>query len=499
VRMILILFIYFILILNTVNAGDAIQLTLESAVDIAINNSYRTRQIELELKRGVHYLNAYKAGLNTQVYMQLKSPNFSNLSDYRWDSIQGKDEIVRINSTLWQSDLSVLQPVMLFGVPTNGYISLNYRVYNYQQRDNGPTVTDWYNRLYLKFEQPIFLPNKLKNDLERAELDLQDIKLRYISERIGVIERISDDYFDIFELMYQRKIHQNQLFYLKESLERCNKIITVDSSRQIEEIQIELEFTNTEENLLTNQTLVRNELANLRQRLRLSQDDSLYVLPVLNIVPITVPLDQAMELAIKNTPLLQRLHIGRKRSLIDVENEKGRNAFHVTFEATYGLEKKNQEFNNLWHQFDNSNSLTLNAYIPIWDGGKRKNRIQAEKIDITRRDLSIEQEREDIINDVTNFYTNLNDFYKRTINLQNSVRLSNRIVAESVKQYENNDITLQALIQIINRHAETEKKFLQVYSGYRRSLLELSIQTLYDFETDKSLMEEFDLVYEEEE
>ncbi len=191
--MILIFFISFITILNTVKASDTIQLTLESAVDIAINNSYRTRQIELELKRGMHYLNAYKAGLNTQVYMQLKSPNFSNLSDYRWNSIQGKDEIVRINSTLWQSDLSVKQPVILFGFPTNGYLSLNYRVYNYQQRDNGSSETDWYNRLYLKFEQPIFLPNELKNDLERAELDLQDIKLRYISERVGIIERISGD------------------------------------------------------------------------------------------------------------------------------------------------------------------------------------------------------------------------------------------------------------------------------------------------------------------
>jgi outer membrane protein TolC len=475
-----------------------IQLTLKSAVDIAINNSYRTRQIELELRRGVHYLDAYKAGLNTQVYLQLKSPNFSNLSDYRWNSTLGKDEIVRINSTLWQSDLSVLQPLIIFGHPTNGSISLNYRVYQYQQRDADVTETDWYNRLYLKFEQPIFLPNRMKNNLERAELNLQDIKLRYISERINIIERISDDYYDIFELMYQKKIHDTHIFYLKESLERCRKVIAVDSSRQIEETQIELEITNVEENLLTNQTLVRNELANLRQRLRLPQDDSLYVLPILNIVPINVPLDKAMEFAIKNTPQLQRLHIGRKRSELDVENVKGSNAFHMTFEVTYGLEKKNENFNYLWQQFDNSNSLTLNAYIPIWDGGQRNNRIQAEKIDVKRRDISIEQEREDIINDVTNYYTNLNDFYKRVINLENSVRLSSRIVAESVKQYENNEISLQALIQIISRHAETENKFLQVYSGYRRSLLNISLKTLYDFETDQSLMDEFDLAYEKE-
>jgi len=471
------------------------QLTLDSAVDIAINNSYQTRRLELELRRSLHYLNAYKAGLNTQVYMRLKSPDFTNVSDYRWNSVLYKDEIVRINSILWQSDLSVSQPVILFGYPTNGYLSLNYRVYNYKQFDDGQQETDWYNRLYLKFEQPFFLPNELKNDLEEAELDLQDIKLRYISERMEIIERIADDYYDIFELMVNRRNHQNQLFLLQETLERCNTVVAADSSRRMELTQIELEISNVEENLLSNQARVRNEIANLRQRLRLPQTDSLYVIPVIRIVPITIDLQQALDLAIKNTPWLQRLHIYRRRSEIDVENEKGNNAFHMTFEATYGLEKKNHKFYDLWDQFDNSNSMTLNAYIPLWDGGRRRNRIQAEMLDLERRDLSIEEEREDIINDVTNYYTNFNDYYQRAVNMQNRVRLSNKITAESIKQYENNDITLQGLIQIIKRHKETEDKFLQVYSGYRRSLLELSLQTLYDFESNVSLMDEFELDY----
>ncbi|RQW10456.1 TolC family protein, partial [candidate division KSB1 bacterium] len=449
-RNIILLLLLHLIPCDIVHGKNAIHLTLESAVDIAMDNSYRTRELELELKRSVHYLNAHKAGLHTQVYMQLKSPDLSNLSDYRWNSTLYKDEIVRINSTLWQSDLSVLQPVILFGYPTNGYLSLNYRIYNYQQHGDANTEIDWYNRLYLKFEQPIFLPNELKNDLEEAELDLQDIKLRYIAERVGIIEDIADDYFDIFELMYEQKIHQHRLFLLQETLDRCQKMLGMDSSRRIEMIQIELELSNIAESLLSNQAQVRNELANLRQRLRLPQDDSLYVIPALNIVPIDIQLDEAMQLALKNTPELQRRHINRQRAEIDVENEKGENAFHLTFAATYGLEKKNHQFDYLWNQFDNSNSLTLNAYLPIWDGGQRRNRVQAEVLDLQRSDLSIEEEREDIINDVTNFYTNVRDYYDRVLNMQNSVALSNKVTAESIEQYAGNAMTLQALIQIIN-------------------------------------------------
>lgn len=497
VLLIFILFFLLVFLNELTLSKNTIQLSLESVVDIAINNSYRTRELEYELRRSVHYLNAYKAGLNTQVYLRLKSPDFNNVSENRWNSNLYRDEIVRINSTLWQSDLSVLQPVMFFGYPTNGYLSLNYRVYNYQQLDDGNKEIDWYNRFYLKFEQPFFLPNELQNDLEEAELDLKDIKLRYIMERLEIIENISDDYFDIFELMYQKKIYDNQLFLLQQTLERAQKIITNDSTRKIEETQIELELTNVMENLLSNNARTRNELANLRQRLRLSQEDSLYLIPVIHIVPINVNLQKALEMGLNNTPWLKRLEIIRRRSEIDVENEKGNNAFHMTLEMTYGLEKKNHQFINLWDQFDNSNSITINAYVPVWDGGKRKNRIQAEMIDLDRRDLAIEEEQEDIRNDITNIYTNLNEYYNRAINMKSSVKLSNEIASESIKQYKNGEINLQALVQILNRHKETEEKFLSVYSGYRRSLLELSIQTLYNFETDRSLMDEFELTYKE--
>ena len=183
-------------------AQQIIQLTLDSAVDIAINNSYRIRNLEMEIERSMYWLKARRAGLKTQVYANLKTPDLKQISDYKWDSTLGRDVIVRQNTQLWQSDFSIKHPVTFFGYPTNGYLSLNYKLYNYLQRFNSDIETDFYNRLYLKYEQPLFLPNELKNDLEEAELDLKDIKLEYISDRMEIIDDISDDYYDIFKSKY---------------------------------------------------------------------------------------------------------------------------------------------------------------------------------------------------------------------------------------------------------------------------------------------------------
>ena len=107
---------------------NARQMTMDSMVDIAINNSYQTKRLEFEIKSSLHWLRAQQAGLKTQIYMNLISPDLSNISEHRWNSTEGRDEIVRLNTQHWESDLSVKYPLIFWGYPTNGYLSLNYRI-----------------------------------------------------------------------------------------------------------------------------------------------------------------------------------------------------------------------------------------------------------------------------------------------------------------------------------------------------------------------------------
>ncbi len=106
-------------------------------------------------------------------------------------------------------DLSVRQPVLLFGYPTNGYLSLNNQVYRYLQGRTGRMRVDYYNRYYIKFEQPFFLPNNLKNNIEDAELDVERNELNYIADRVRLVDDVADDYFDLFDVVYR----EDRLFH----------------------------------------------------------------------------------------------------------------------------------------------------------------------------------------------------------------------------------------------------------------------------------------------
>ncbi|HUU27097.1 MAG TPA: TolC family protein [archaeon] len=472
------------------HARDCIKLTLDSAVDIAMGSSYRIKQLELGIERTRYWLKSRQASLKSRVYMNLQSPVINSISEKKWNSTLKKDEIVHENTRRWQMDLAVRQPVIFFGYPTNGYLSLNNQVYQYIQKD-GTEDIDYYNRFFLKFEQPFFLPNNLKNDIEDAELDLQRSELEYIADRVKLIDDIADDYYDLYEVVYKDNIYKHQVENLEKIAELAAGIARQDEARAIESVQVQVELANAREMLLKNNSEIRREAVRIKQRLRLNHEDSVYIEPKVKITPISVDADQAIEYGLALRPRLRMLTIDKRKNEIDLNNSRGWDAFHINLEMTYGLERQEKRFEEIWDDYDKSYSVSLNAYIPIWDWGRRKAQIQAQKMTLEKTELYFEENRNNIRSDIINAVYNLDEFQKRALNMQESLKMVQEISDFGMNQYRDKAISLQDLLQMITRQKETELNFLDAYVGYRRGLLSLMIQTYYDYENRVSLIDKF--------
>ncbi len=488
------LYILFVLIVYPyfpAQSGDKIDLTLETAVNIAMQNSYRIKQLKLGIERSRQWLKAERAGLKSRVYMNIKTPDFRAISDYKWDSVLGKDVIVRQNTQMWWMNLSVRQPVILLGYPTNGYLSLNNNIYRYDQLNGGQWDPSFYNRYFLKFEQPFFQPNRLKNDLQKAELRLEQNELQFLDDQVQMIEDIADDYYQLFSYAYNDIISER---YVK-NLERLSKVagceMQENGSKTIDCIQIQVEITNAREKKAQNLSDFRLQATRMKQRLRLNPNDSLDVKPVIRITPIHVDLDEALKYAYTLRPRIRLLEINKKQREIDLTNVKGWNAFRMNVEMTYGLEKQDKNYKDLWREYDNSYSMTINAYIPIWDWGQRKARIEAQKITIRKTELYVEETRNRIKSEIQNAVTNLEEYQQRALSMSENMQMAEEITNLSMTRYENGEISLQDLLQTINRQKETEENFLESYLGYRKSLLGLTVDTFYDYENDIQLLEKF--------
>lgn len=471
--------------------AETINLSLDRAVAIAMDNSYRIKQLKLGIERSRQWLRAERAGLKSRVYMNVKAPEFSAVSDYKWDSVLGKDVIVKQTTQMWWMNLSIRQPVVLFGYPTNGYLSLNNRIYRYNQLDDGLWESNYYNRYFLQFEQPFFQPNRLKNDLEKAELRLQENELEFLDDQVRLIDDIADDYYGLFRYSYNDIINARYI----ENLHRLNAISDCqgkdNGAKSIDCIQIQIELNNAREKKAQNLSDLRLESTRMKQRLRLDDLDSLIILPEVDITEISIDLDKAVDYALSLRPRMRLLEINKRQQEIDLTNVKGWNSFRMNLEMTYGLEKQDEHVQQLWNEYDNSYSVTLNAYIPIWDWGQRQARIDAQKITIQRTELYIEQTRNTIESEIRNALQNLEEYQKRVSNMQSNLEMAEEITSISIEQYANGEISLQDLLQTINRQRETDMNFLEAYLGYRKSLLELMTDTYYDYENDVELLAKF--------
>ena len=80
----------------------AVDLTLESAVQMTIDDSYRVRRLRLEVDRTRSLLVAQRAGLKSRVYMNFAAPDFERVSEAKWNSTLQRNEIVMERADLSQ-------------------------------------------------------------------------------------------------------------------------------------------------------------------------------------------------------------------------------------------------------------------------------------------------------------------------------------------------------------------------------------------------------------
>ena len=353
----------------TTGATQPLTLTLERMVELGLRDSYRVRQLQLEVERTRSLLSAERAGLKSRVSLNISAPQFQAISDTKWNSVLQRNELVRVDTRRFQADLSIRQPVILFGYPTNGVLSLNNRVYRYTQVDGEDRDTTFYNRYFIAYDQPLFQPNRMKNDLEEAELNLEKAELRYQSDVVGAIDDLSQDYFDLVADAFRRDRANEFARDLTMAMEAVREVVANTPGRAGDLDLLQVELANAREAESQSANNLRNREQTIKQRLQLPAATSVAVNANLELTPIQVDPEEAVRLASKLTPRVRQLSISTRENEIRLDETRGNGAFRMNLGLTYGREVQDPRFQSLWTDPRNSYTVEVSATVPIWDWG----------------------------------------------------------------------------------------------------------------------------------
>jgi outer membrane protein TolC len=159
--------------------------------------------------------------------------------------------------------------------------------------------------------------------------------------------------------------------------------------------------------------------------------------------------------------------------------------------VSYGRERQDEAFDRLWSDPDNSYTLDVDAFLPIWDWGERKARIASSQIGIEQSRLRIDEAQIQIVSSVRNEVQNVREYEARAMAMRANLDLARQISESSFERYGNRSITALDLISSLRREADTAGNFLDTYVGWREALVRLQSMTFFDFERGMPLLERY--------
>ena len=455
--------------------------TLEAAMNIAEENSPTLKRTRLNLMRSQENLNAQRAALKSNFSLSINPFEYSHNREFL-DFVSEWNTTESIRS---YGAFTISQPI----VATDARVSLTNRLMwqnSYSEFNNSQT-TGFNNNLFLSIDQPIFTYNRTKLQIKELELALENSQLNYAMQRLSM-ERLVAQYF---YTVYQR---QQSLIIADDAYQNMQSSYLIIKNKVDAGLSAREELFQAELNLATSRSDYENSIVDLENAkddfkllVGLSLFDDIIVIPDITVDTVNIDIGFAIDHGLANRMELRQRKIDIETSQFDLITTKALNEFKGVVSLSVGLFGDNENLGDVYANPTDNEAVSLSLSIPLWDWGERESRIRASEISIETQELSFDEEQNDIIINVRKVYRNLN-------NLKNQIEIAIQNVTNAqltyelnLEKYENGDLTGMDLNIYQNQLSEKKLAHTNALISYKLELLNLKIQTLYDFENQVSV------------
>ena len=456
-------------------------LTLEQSLSIAESNSPTMKKTRLNLIRSQENLNAQNAALKSSFSLTLNPIGYTQNREFN-------DLISKWNSRTTTESyglFTVSQPIVF----TDARISLTNR-FGYKDSYSeytGTTTKGFSNNLSLSLDQPLFTYNRTKLSLKELQLALENAQLNYAIQLLSLEKQVAQAFYNVYQQQQSLDITNQAYQNMQKSYEVSKNKVDAGISAREEMFQAELNLATTKSDFENKQVSLENAKDDFKLLIGMSLYDDLLVIPNITVDTVAVDISFAIDQGLTNRMELRQRKINIETSQFDLIQIKALNEFKGSLGLSLGLFGDNDKFKDVYASPTDNETVALSLTIPLWDWGERKSRIKASEASIETANISLEEEQNDIILGVRKVYRNL-------LNLQNQIGISRQSVTNAqltydlnLEKYKNGDLTGMDLNIYQNQLSEKQLSYTSSLISYKLELLNLKIQTLYDFEKKEAI------------
>ncbi len=472
------------LILSALLSGQEL-MTFENAMSTAMKNSPSIRQSVISLQRSEENLKAQNAMLKSQFGLNLNPFEYSRTQ--RFDSRVGEwytNERTGSNGTF-----SIKQPILA----TDGLLSLNNRLSyqdNYSTTTNAENTATFDNNLYLEYSQPIFTYNRTALELEELELDLENTTLRYELQRLSLEKSVAESFYDLYQKQMNITIAEEEHKNNEDAYTIIKNKVDGDLLALEELYQAEVNLATSKSNLYNTQVTFQDALDRFKVLIGVSLDEEFTVIADIVLPEVQVEMSKAVESGLTNRMEIRQREIELESSQFSLVRTKATNEFSGEVNAAIGIGGVNEEFAKLYDTPEWTPSVGLNLNVPIFDWGERKARIKAAELGIESSRINLEDEKIDIVLNIRSILRNLKNLKDQVAIQEKNVENAKLTYEINQERYLNGDLTGMDLNQFQTQLSNKKIDLTSARIAYKLELLNLKIQTLYDWEKNESIVPE---------
>ncbi len=463
-------------------------LSLSDAVRIATDSSLTA----------FRYKNLYLAGYwEYRSYLAQKKPSLtlnSTLFDYnraltqRYNSVLDIDEYREQQNIYSYANASIRQNLPFSG----GTIYVDSEVGRLQNFGDNDYTQFSTVPLRIGLIQPILGYNEFKWKRRTEPLKYEKAQKSYVQSSETISLTVSGYFFDLLAAQNQVNMAGTNLANADTLYAIGQKRLEIATISQAEVLTLKVQALNA-----------RNELASAMKRLNGSRfaffsylrmpEDQGIVLNVPESLPaFRVDFDKALTEAQTNNPLLLEYKQQVLESAGNVEQVKREGLLNASLIASYGLNKQDSKLPETYNSPLDQQRATIGVSIPIIDWGQRRGQYNMAKSNYEAVKLTAEQAETDFRQAVM---LAVSDF-----NMQQDVvetALETREVATQAynitkQRFMIGKTDVNSLALALERQDQANLNYIEALRLYWQYYYRIRQLTLYDFERNRTLMEDFD-------
>jgi len=459
-------------------------LTIDKALNFAETSSPDLQLSLLNLERYQKNLEAQRAALKSRFTLEVNPIDYSN--QRRFDTRVSEwytNENVQSNATF-----TVSQPIL----PTDGTISL---INDFGWRKSNSTLSTsqtqsevFYNNLYVNLNQPIFTYNRLKLQLRQLELNLENANISYAMQRLNLERNVTQFFYNVYMAQMNLNIAREELTNTQKSYDIIVNKVDAGLAAKEELYQAELNLATSKSTVQNDEVSFENAKDQLKLYLGMDLNEDILILADVAANPVPVDLDLAISNGLESRMEIRQREIDVENSQFSLIETKALNEFKGEVNLRMGITGDDPALGNIFKQPTKSPSVALSFNIPIFDWGEKKARIAAAEADIKSQELNASEQQKQIVVDIRQVYRNIqNQLNQIDIAKQNekNAQLTYEI---NLERYQNGDLTGMDLNLYQTQLSQNKIAYSQALINYKIELLNMKIQSLYDFEKRERIL-----------